>query len=407
MSNLSAQTDLRVLFIGNSYTAVNNLPEVVKQVAASAGKTIYYQASTPGGQTLQQHSSNATTLNLIRQGHWDFVVLQEQSQIPSFPDGQVASQFYPYVQKLDDSIHFYSPCAKTLLYITWGRKNGDQANCPNFPPLCTYEGMDDQLTTNYSNAAQQTHAFLSPVGPTWRYLRTNNPELELYQSDESHPSVIGTYAAACTFYSVLFQATMQDVHYDFSLAASDAQKVRSAVQAVVADDLANWSQYGTVKINSFSGIQQGNSLIFDFSVSTEGAQPTSYFWDFGDGSTSTEVSPTHTFSDSGEYQICVSAIRNCDTVTRCENVHVDGTTTTVKEIFKNSVSLSPNSFHAFIRVRGVAGGFQYKICNLSGKIVKAGVASQDEIVTDELPNDLYFVQIRSNEGVRTFKMLKN
>ena len=84
----------KVLFIGNSYTAVNDLPNMVQQVAASAGDRIDYQSNTPGGCTFQQHCGNQS-MTLIRQGNWDVVVLQEQSQLPSFPQGQVEQECFP------------------------------------------------------------------------------------------------------------------------------------------------------------------------------------------------------------------------------------------------------------------------------------------------------------------------
>jgi len=88
------------------------------------------------------HTTNATTISLIQAGNWDYVILQEQSQLPSFPDNDVATQVYPYAAALDSMIKASSPCATTLFYMTWGRQNGDAANCQFFPPLCTYLGMD-------------------------------------------------------------------------------------------------------------------------------------------------------------------------------------------------------------------------------------------------------------------------
>ena len=89
----------RVLFIGNSYTEVNNLPDLVQRVAESAGDVLEYQSNTPGGCTFQQHCTNRS-MELVRQGGWDVVVLQEQSQLPSFPQSQVEVELFPYAQQL-------------------------------------------------------------------------------------------------------------------------------------------------------------------------------------------------------------------------------------------------------------------------------------------------------------------
>lgn len=107
----------KVLFIGNSYTQVNNLPEVIKNLAASNGDTLDYIANTPGGCTFAQHLQNQSA-NYIQQGGWDYVVLQEQSQLPSFPDGQFYNECYPYAQQLCQMTAQYNPDAKVVFYMT-------------------------------------------------------------------------------------------------------------------------------------------------------------------------------------------------------------------------------------------------------------------------------------------------
>ena len=143
------QEAVNVLFVGNSYTEVNNLPLMVQQVAQSMGETLVFQSNTPGGCTFRQHCSNSS-MELIRQGGWDFVVLQEQSQYPSFPQGQVEAEVFPFAQRLVDSVYRHSPCAEPVFYMTWGRKYGDAGNAPYFPVLGTYEGMDSMLCLRYT-----------------------------------------------------------------------------------------------------------------------------------------------------------------------------------------------------------------------------------------------------------------
>jgi hypothetical protein len=75
--NLQARK-LRVLFIGNSYTATNNLPQLLGLVASSQGDTLISDINTPGGFTFKNHFENATTRSKIAAGNWDFVVLQAQ-----------------------------------------------------------------------------------------------------------------------------------------------------------------------------------------------------------------------------------------------------------------------------------------------------------------------------------------
>ena len=229
----------RVLFIGNSYTEVNNLPQLVQRVAESAGDVVEYQSNTPGGCTFQQHCNNLS-MDLIRQGGWDVVVLQEQSQRPSFPQSQVEVEVFPYAQQLVEAVYNNNPEGEAMFYMTWGRKYGDQQNAPYFPVLGTYEGMDSMLYERYMYMARQYDASVCPVGRVWRYLRTNNPEIELYQSDESHSSLAGSYAAACAFYTLIFHRSPQYITYQPEIDAAQALTIREAVQSVVFDTLRFW-----------------------------------------------------------------------------------------------------------------------------------------------------------------------
>lgn len=230
----------KVLFIGNSYTYVNNLPEIIAAMAESTGDTLVFSSSLPGGSTFQLHVNNSTTVSLIQQGGWDYVVLQGQSQEPSFPDNQFYAQTYPYAQQLCEMIHQYNPEAKTVFYMTWGRKNGDQSNCPFFQPLCTYEGMDSMLYLRYMTMAEDFGAEVSPVGALWHNLRDHHPEIELYSSDESHPSLAGSYAAACSFYSVMFRKNPEELSYNPGIADDELENIRKAASKVVYDSLAKW-----------------------------------------------------------------------------------------------------------------------------------------------------------------------
>ncbi|MGB1248726.1 MAG: hypothetical protein ACPG4Z_07555, partial [Chitinophagales bacterium] len=140
-----SQDTLSALFLGNSYTGVNQLYNLVDSVANHNGDDLIHDRNTPGGYTFEGHSINTTSLNKITAQDWDFVILQEQSQKPSFPPAQVDAETKPYAVVLNDSIKANNPCTEALFYMTWGRENGDQNNCPNYEPLCTYEGMQQRL----------------------------------------------------------------------------------------------------------------------------------------------------------------------------------------------------------------------------------------------------------------------
>lgn len=316
ISAIHGQTEKRVLFIGNSYTDVNNLPNMVSTIAADLSDRLTYQSNTPGGCTFSQHCQNQS-MTLIRQGGWDAVVLQEQSQYPAFPDGQVMNEVFPYAQQLVDSIYANSPCAEPMFYMTWGRKYGDEINGAIFPPISTYEGMDSLLALRYRMMADQNDAALCPVGRVWHYLRDNYPEIELYQSDNSHPSVAGTYAAACSFYTLLFLHNPEDIHYNAELEPDVAATIRAAVRTIVFDSLSQWQRpQPEIEIILADTLSYMSA---SFSLSTTYADSVSISW--GDGTdtlfpASDQLNLHHLYTAEGTYEILIRVCRHCMTTER-------------------------------------------------------------------------------------------
>lgn len=241
-ATIFGQSTRRVLFIGNSFTYVNNLPQMISDVASSTGDVLIFDSNTPGGYYLSDHlMSTVVSINKIKTGNWNYVVLQGQSL--EFASG---SNHLPSAYQLDTIIKSHNSCAQTMFYITWGRKNGAIYFCQ--PPECdsvgyihkTYYEMDKLIERNYMFVADSLKALASPVGAVWRNIRQNYPSIELFQSDESHPSVAGTYAAACCFYATIFRKDPTLIAFNSTVPATDAAIIRNAVKLIVYDSLSNW-----------------------------------------------------------------------------------------------------------------------------------------------------------------------
>ena len=240
---LFSQTEKRALFIGNSYTYMNSLPELINQIAISKGNSLIYESHTPGGSTLMQHASNSNVQSLLNATEWDYVILQEQSQNPSFPPSQVASQVYPYAESLCEYIREANPCTDPVFFMTWGRENGDSQNCAAYPPICTYEGMQDRLTESYTEMAQNNESLLAPIGIAWKDLREQHPEINLYSSDGSHPSIQGSYLAACVFYAVLFDDSATNNYTPTNLNINEAQLIQIFANNAVNNNETDYNRY--------------------------------------------------------------------------------------------------------------------------------------------------------------------
>jgi hypothetical protein len=314
---LNAQTTRKVLFLGNSYTGVNNLPQMVKDMALSVGDTLIFESNTPGGYQFEDHYSDAVSTAKIAKGGWDYIVLQEQSQRPITN----SSKFNNYGIGLNNLFFNDNNCGVAMLYMTWGRKNGDASNCASFPVMCTYEGMDSTLRNNYLELASRIEAEVSPVGVVWNYLRNNHPGIELYQTDESHPSLAGTYAAASCFYAALFKKDPTTITFNPGLSSADAALIRNAAKTEVFDQLPLWDHKQLPTSHFWFETGAGvNNVVFIHINFTE-----TYLWDFGDGSTSTLRSPQHAYASNGTYKVSLTTT-NCD----LQGVHTSTYDTTIQ-----------------------------------------------------------------------------
>ena len=303
---------LDVLFIGNSYTYANNMPQMVSEIALSFGDTLNFESSTPGGATFNVHSTNINTLNKISQKPWDYVVLQAQSQEPSFSPNQVANDVFPYAQILIDSIESNSTCTEPIFFMTWGRKYGDQQNCQFYPPICTYLGMQQRLRESYLDMTFNHSATCSPVGICWKESIAQDSTLNLFSPDNSHPSIHGSYLAACAFYSTIFKKPSLGSDYiPNGIDTSAAIFLQTIASNTVLDSLSIWNIFNA----DFNSMIIGDSVIFD-NISSNYEN---FFWDFGDGNSSTDYSPVHTYLSGGSYDVTlVSSTNNgciVDTVT--------------------------------------------------------------------------------------------
>lgn len=327
----------KVFFIGNSYTYFNNMPILLDDMCKSVGDTFIYNQHTPGGVSLQGHASNASVVSKIKSNAWDYVVLQDQSQKPSLQQAYVEAYVFPFAKKLDSMIDASSNCATTTFFMTWGRKNGDASNCNSFPPVCTYEGMDSMLRMRYEQMASDNKAIVSPVSVVWRYLRNNHPEIELYNPDQSHPSVAGSYAAACCFYVSFYQKDPSKISFDHNLSAKDAAAIREATKLVVYNDLQKWN------MGKYSSTADFNHLPVDgleLRFSAISKQAKKYTWSI-EASTYSDSVINHVFSDTGRYLVKLTIENDCGRMYREKWVNVQQSSG-LGDVENESIKLYPN-----------------------------------------------------------------
>jgi hypothetical protein len=176
---------VRLLFVGNSYTARNDLPRIVAALggAASPPLDVQTKAITAGGASLRRHWNGTLARPAIAQRNVDVVVLQEQSTLPI----KNPTRYHENVRLFDGAIR--AAGARTALYLTWSRRDAPQ----------TQAKLDEAVEA----IAAERAATIVPVGRAWHAALRAYPEIALYTDDGSHPTPAGSYLAGCVFARVL------------------------------------------------------------------------------------------------------------------------------------------------------------------------------------------------------------
>ena len=182
---------MRILFLGNSFTFFNDLPDMVAEILnAEVGRNLR------GGAYLSQHLDEADELcpitrKLLTEETWDYVVLQDHSRGPI----DHSEAFHRAVDALCPMIR--AAGGKPILYETWAYEEGTERLASTG---MTFEAMQQALTDGYRAAAERNAALVAPVGQAFAAARHVT---SLYTEDNYHPSPAGTRLAAETIAAVI------------------------------------------------------------------------------------------------------------------------------------------------------------------------------------------------------------
>jgi hypothetical protein len=177
--------DVKVLFIGNSLTAANDLPAMIANVAAAERMPpLVWKAVLRPGASLEDHWEAGEARRAIRSQRWDFVVLQQGPS--ALPESR-------RLLRRDTALfarEIRAAGARPALYMVWPSR----ARAFDF----------DAVSSSYRSAAQDVDGLIIPAGEAWRAAWKRDPSAELYSTDGFHPSPKGSYLAALVFFQALY-----------------------------------------------------------------------------------------------------------------------------------------------------------------------------------------------------------
>src|SRR4029453_13016523 len=179
---------LRVLFVGNSLTATNDLPAVVAGLARATSRDLEYRTIAFGGYALEDHWAQGDGRAALGSRSGGVVVMQQGPS--ALPESQI--NLRQWASRFADEAR--ATGTRPALLTVW--------------PESYRRGVLRDVIASYQRAAAAARADLFPAGLAWQIAWGCKPRLGLYGPDGFHPSALGTYAAALVLYGRLFEAPL-------------------------------------------------------------------------------------------------------------------------------------------------------------------------------------------------------
>lgn len=226
-----ANTDgIKVLFVGDSLTYYNDMSEIFEAMAKAAGKKIRVEAITKGGYGIVTFQANAmlwaSVLETLDAEQWDIVVMQTNRNhtvmgeyFPAHPwdEMQAARRF---AEIIDD--HGAIP----MLYSTFGVTKGSVTR-DGYTKVMDRKMHTDLVTAYNATVAERIGYTAVFTGATFNKIYEAEEPINLYHTDNSHPSYAGSYLVAADFYTVIFGESPVNIDYTGELDTETAAKLRT------------------------------------------------------------------------------------------------------------------------------------------------------------------------------------
>ncbi|EAY26895.1 SGNH/GDSL hydrolase family protein [Microscilla marina] len=173
-----------ILFVGNSLTYTNDLPNILKYIMGKFGKSATMISLCKPNYALEDHWNEGRVQALIKKGNIQYVIVQQGPSSQS--DGKQSlvtygKKYQTICRKVGAALGFY---------MVW--------------PAKWYYPTFDGVIANYSHAAQVNQALLFPVGVVWKAYQQAYKKVKLYGADNFHPSRAGSFLAALTIFHTLY-----------------------------------------------------------------------------------------------------------------------------------------------------------------------------------------------------------
>ena len=221
--------------------------------------------------------------------------------------------------------------------------------------------------------------------------------LELYSADESHPSLSGSFAAACSFYSIFYKKDPGKIPFDAGLPAPDATLIRAVTKQVVFDSLSYWYRFNPLPKASLTFAITGTTVAF---INTS-KNSDKYTWLFGDGKMDSVKNPTYTYAKGGVYSVKLIARKCKDSDTLILPLVIQANSVNAY-VNPHPVTIYPNPVENTLHLTAPDEIQSLYIYDFSGKLMYASseiAAKEFAVDMKRFPVGTYQISLKTAKGI--------
>ncbi len=396
---LNAQDTVKVLFIGNSFLSQNNLPELFKNISIGAGKKVYIESHMPGGvsvgdisQGTSAHMNNPTVYSLIKNNNWDYLVLQDNQGrfclgYGQFPTSSLVIEGH---EKIRDSLIFYNPCAKMIWFAGFATKGG-------IPPYGnTGAALIDTIYRNYKFLFDSLGQIIAPIGPSFLRIINDYPSINLWSSDDTHPSLHGSYLAANVIYTTIFKSSPLKSSYNPGLIPNEDSLLKKISYQTTIDSI---SKTGLSNITPQINQSCCNFVISNYSNCQ---------WFFNGVALNNQNCYLDNLS-KGIYYAITTDSNNCKYIT----LEINYNPSNINEnLLEQSIKIFPNPSTNFVNIEienNIKQKIEFEIYNQLGKLLIYNKMDNNKSIVniENLQNGIYLIRFKIDNHYFTKKLQIN
>lgn len=396
----AASRPLKILFVGNSITYYNDMPQTFRDIANEKGDSVLLTVYAPGGTGFQHHSVDPQVYNYLRMGGWDVIVLQPGSnESVGVPPTQARGTTLAQARILIDSAVHYSPCSRIMFYEisygVWGTGSADVAQ---------YNTTMNEIRTTNNYLSDSTSKSFVPAGEVLRHVWNQNPAQLLWGSaGDIHPNVRGSYLISCTFYGAIFNKPSYGTTIMPANIGTDAAYYQRVADSVVLNHTSTWRIDTNWHKAKFQYAPAGLSATFTNTT----VDADSVKWEI-EGQNSSGNVAEHVFSAPGIYPVKMIAYFGLctDTITQSITIGNPNSISATTREPRIVVYPSPVSKTLWIKVPEPGKAFKVHIYNMTGAMVMQA-ENTNTINVSALAEGIYLIKVNTSQEQYITRFVKS